>query len=344
MSEVIGNFSSMTIGTNDNINKFNSDGSYSLKGPGTFGSGEFSSISIGTGTAINTFNADGSYTIMGTGNFGVIRATQFKGSSYIIGSSNNTNNYDLGLLYGGVGALTGLNIYPADSGISGSTGNIVFTEGNYLKQGIVFADNSFLNSASNFTNINTKKINCEEASFNSINMVGDIVGNFTTVNVNGINSSSSNFNTINGNSATFINTTANLGNFNTINGNGITTGTLFFKDNSSLSSAPASKAIQATISPNWTSNGPNAAINVPAGKWLVTFNIYITTNADGVNYLKSTANNNTFAFIAIPNSTFSTCNGTFYYSPNESTSIDLLFNVNASVDPIKSYFTAINLG
>jgi hypothetical protein len=54
--------------------------------------GNFSSLKVGTGETINTFNADGSYTFMGPGTFGIINAAQFKGREYMMGSTSGNNN------------------------------------------------------------------------------------------------------------------------------------------------------------------------------------------------------------------------------------------------------------
>lgn len=308
--------------------------------------GNFASLTVGTGDAINTFNADGSYTIQGTGTFGIINAAQFKGREFMIGSSSGNNN--LGILFGGIGSFSGLNIYPASTGIYGSTGNIVFKNGN-SNQGIVFADNSFLNSANNFSNINSDK-----ATFNSINVVGDIVGNYSKISVDTINCSNKvNSNIITGNTATINRINMNDGFFNNISGNNLTTSNIIFKDNTILNSAPASKILSAdfNVSGNLTPNGPNAPIgNIPPGKWLLTFNIFFNSTTSTSNYItyRSSGNNITqarFALVTIPGTpTTYVCSGTCYFSPTVTSSIDLLVNVNAIIDKTKSYHQAINLG
>ena len=308
--------------------------------------GNFASLTVGTGEAINTFNADGTYRIMGCGTFGIINAAQFKGSEFMVGSSSGNNN--LGILFGGVGSFTGLNIYPANTGIYGSTGNIVFKNGN-SNQGIVFADKSFLNSANNFSNINSDK-----ATFNSINVVGDIVGNYSKISVNTINCSSNlNSNIITGNTATINRINMTNGFFDNISGNNLTANNIKFRDNSILTSAPASNILSSdfNISGSWTPTGPNAPIgNIPPGKWLLTFNIFFNTTTSTSNFVtyKSSSNNITqarFALVTIPGTTPTyVCSGTCYFSPTVTSSIDLLVNVNANIDKTKSYHQAINLG
>jgi len=306
--------------------------------------GNFSSLTVGTGDAKNTFNADGSYSIMGTGNFGVIRASQFNGSSYNIGSTSGNNN--LGLLFGGIGALTGLNIYPANPSAPGSSGNIVFANGNYLKQGIVFADNSFLNSASNFTNINSKTINTDNitsksATFNSINLNGNLNGSNLALTIDSINGSNANFNSITGNSATITN-------FNSTNNNSNITKTnnIIFNDGSNLSSGPGSKTINSTINENCTVNGPNAQITIPKGNWLITFNLYFN-NMSTINYvlcpLANKGAGSVFAIIPISGQNISTCSGSYFLKTEQDTVVDFKLNTDTKVDITKSYHQAINL-
>lgn len=313
--------------------------------------GNFSSLTVGTGDAINTFNADGSYTIMGAGTFGIINAAQFKGREFTVGSSSGNNN--LGILFGGIGSFTGLNIYPANTGVYGSTGNIVFKNGNYLNQGIVFADNSFLNSAKNFTNINSDNINSTKATFNSINVVGNIVGNYSKISVDTINCSNKvNSNIITGNNATINRINMTNGFFDNIYGNNLTASNIKFNDNSILTSAPASNVLSSNfnISGDWTPNGPNAPIgNIPPGKWLLTFNIFFISTTSTSNYItfKSSSSNITasqFALVPITGTTTYVCSGTYYFSPTVTSSIDLGVNVNARIDKTKSYHQAINLG
>jgi hypothetical protein len=310
------------------------------------GVGNFSSLTVGTGDAVNTFNADGSYSIMGTGNFGVIRAAQFNGSSYHIGSASGNNN--LGLLFGGIGALTGLNIYPANSSVPGSSGNIVFANGNYLNQGIVFADNSFLNSASNFTNINsitinTDNINSKNATFKSINVDGDLNGTNLNLNINTINGINSTFKSITGE-------TAIITNLNSTNNNNITTNTnnLIFSDGSNLSSGPGSKTIRSTINENCTTTGPNAQMSIPKGNWLITFNLYFN-NIPAVNYvtcpLANSGAGSIFAVIPISGQTISTCSGSYFLKNEQDVNVNVDFTVNTdtTIDKTKSYHHAINL-
>lgn len=375
--------------------------------------GNFSTLSVGNN--INFFNADGSYMLRGAGTVGTINAAQINSNKYVISSG-----VKLGILEGGVGYLQGLNISQPViyTNVPGTDGNLTFT-GNYLKQGIVFADNSFLNSANNFNNITTSNINSNQGTFNSLNIIGNLnnstntfltkltcngPANFRDINTENITANTAVFSslTINGNNSftmpsanilnisgntisysnailpnittnnlkiknAIIESTANISSItgNTINvtnstfanttSNTINTTTLKFDNGSTLTSAPGT-VINAVVSAIWnigkTNNSP---LLLSAGTWLINFNIFLTdqnNNLTGTNYIKSTANNSYFPIRTVE--TISTnsdgslnvtavCSGTFVYKTTTITTIDLTSKINSYVDPSKSYHNAIQI-
>jgi hypothetical protein len=324
--------------------------------------GNFPSLNIANN--INIFNADGSYMLRGSGIVGSLNAAQLNSRNYIISSGNTSN--PLGILDGGVGYLQGLNIFQPviNTNFAGTNGNLTFT-GNYIKQGIKFADGSFLNSANNFNNISTSNINSDTGTFKSLNIIGNLnndtnavfsnlscssTANFRNINTqtikseNGIFSSltisgtgnntdsfnlpSANILKIFGNTLSYSNAiipnittntidinnmTAKSADIFSINGNSINisgeskfantvsnninTSILTFSDGSKLTTAPGGTFIIGTLSRIWNPdmNTSNAPITLSIGTWVINFNIYfpalLNNNINGSNFIKCTSNN-----------------------------------------------------
>jgi hypothetical protein len=340
--------------------------------------GNFSSLSIGDGYIINKFNADGSYNIEGNGTFGTILATQFNGSEYIINSGNN-NGKQLGIMYGGIGRLTGLTIDQINKNtFPGATGNLTFT-GNYLTQGIVFADNSFLNSVKNL-DILTNDV----ASFKSINLTGNIIGNNSNAIFNNINcSNSGNFNSLNsniinttnitGNNAYFTNLnisteynvpsiTTDSATINSINGNNINNIQNIKFEDGTIQYTASGTIMTSIISNKWIASNnitdvtlnTNAPLYLKSGKWIVSLYIVFTNGTPSNNYVivtckttinevETTKNLYQYGLVLLAETNNSMCSGTFIYNQPTETILNLVPIISSDVNINSSYFTAMRI-
>ena len=376
--------------------------------------GNFSTLSVGND--INFFNADGSYILRGPGTVGILNSIQINSRKFVVGADTN-----LGIMEGGIGYLQGLNISEPFGylGVSNTNGNLTFT-GNYLKQGIIFADNSFLNSANKFNNITTSKIDSNKGTFNELNIRGNlnntadtilnnlscdgsanfrhinaqnITGNnavFSSLNINGTDIftiPSANISSIYGSTISYNNailsdistnnikiknaTIDSYANVSTIVGNNINftnstftnttidninTTTLKFNNGSIQTTAPGT-IINAIVSYKWdVGKTINSPLSLPKGTWLVNFNIFIIdkyNNVIGESYIKSTANNSYFPICTLGNSTTTkidgiiyntaVCSGTFVYKSFETETIDLVSNKLLVVDAYNSYHNALQI-